>query len=142
MSITFRAPSRDPTASAEAVHGERARPVPDGCIDHRWIRVSDLAASKRFYATIAVHPESARELHKRIATFLKPYAKFGRQLNSTVNAYDQGARSLDARVLTQLRRREDAGAGSEKPFRSSPASTRPRSSSSRPSSAKLLSART
>jgi predicted lactoylglutathione lyase len=41
--------------SAEAVHGERARPVPDGCVDHLWIRVADLAASKRFYTTIAPH---------------------------------------------------------------------------------------
>ena len=41
--------------SAEAVHGERARPVPDGRIDHLWIRVADLAASKRFYTTIAPH---------------------------------------------------------------------------------------
>ena len=36
-------------------------------------------------------------------------------LNSAVNAYNQGAGSLDARVLPQLRRLEDAGAGSEKP---------------------------
>jgi catechol 2,3-dioxygenase-like lactoylglutathione lyase family enzyme len=41
--------------SAEAVHGERARPVPDGRVDHLWIRVADLAASKRFYTTIAPH---------------------------------------------------------------------------------------
>jgi hypothetical protein len=41
--------------SVEAVHGERARPVPDGGVDHPWIRVADLAASKRFYATIAPH---------------------------------------------------------------------------------------
>ena len=27
--------------SAEAVHGHRARPVPDGCIDHLWFRVAD-----------------------------------------------------------------------------------------------------
>jgi catechol 2,3-dioxygenase-like lactoylglutathione lyase family enzyme len=39
--------------SAEAVHTERARAVPDGCIDHLWIRVADLAASRRFYTTIA-----------------------------------------------------------------------------------------
>jgi DNA recombination protein RmuC len=57
---------------------------------------------------------AGRELHKRIATFLEPYAKLGRQLNSAVNAYNQGAGSLDARVLPQLRRLEDAGAGSEK----------------------------
>ena len=39
--------------SAEAVHFERERPVPDGQIDHVWIRVRDPAASKRFYTTIA-----------------------------------------------------------------------------------------
>jgi len=41
--------------SVEAVHLERADPVPDGHIDHLWIRVRDLAASARFYATIAAH---------------------------------------------------------------------------------------
>jgi DNA recombination protein RmuC len=59
---------------------------------------------------------AGRELHKRIATFLEPYAKLGRQLDSAVNAYNQGAGSLDARVLPQLRRLEEAGAGSEKPL--------------------------
>jgi DNA recombination protein RmuC len=59
---------------------------------------------------------AARELHKRIAPFLELYAKLGRQLNSAVNAYNQGAGSLDARVLPQLRRIEEAGAGSEKPL--------------------------
>src|SRR5215213_7172734 len=59
---------------------------------------------------------AGRELHKRVVTFLEPYAKLGRQLNSAVNAYNQGAGSLDARVLPQLRRLEEAGAGSEKPI--------------------------
>src|SRR5215207_6624851 len=59
---------------------------------------------------------AGRELHKRMATFLEPYAKLGRQLNSAVNAYNQGAWSLDARVLPQLRRLEEAGAASEKPL--------------------------
>jgi DNA recombination protein RmuC len=58
---------------------------------------------------------AGRELHKRLATFLEPYAKLGRQLNSAVNAYNQSAGSLEARVLPQLRRLEAAGAGSEKP---------------------------
>src|SRR4051794_37289042 len=31
---------------------------------------------------------AGRELHKRIATFLEPFAKLGRQLNSAVNAYN------------------------------------------------------
>jgi len=57
---------------------------------------------------------AGRELHKRIATFLEPYAKLGRQLNSAMNAYNQGVGSLDARVLPQLRRLEETGAGSEK----------------------------
>jgi catechol 2,3-dioxygenase-like lactoylglutathione lyase family enzyme len=41
--------------SAEAVHTHRQHAVPDGCIDHLWIRVQDPAASKRFYTTIAPH---------------------------------------------------------------------------------------
>jgi catechol 2,3-dioxygenase-like lactoylglutathione lyase family enzyme len=41
--------------SVEAVHYERERPVPDGRIDHLWIRVRDPAASRRFYTTIAPH---------------------------------------------------------------------------------------
>jgi catechol 2,3-dioxygenase-like lactoylglutathione lyase family enzyme len=41
--------------SVEAVHTERVNPVPDGCIDHLWIRVRDVAASRRFYMTIAPH---------------------------------------------------------------------------------------
>jgi DNA recombination protein RmuC len=71
-------------------------------------RQEKIAASAREIAA------AGRELHKRIATFLEPYAKLGRQLNSAVNAYNQGVGSLDARVLPQLRRLENAGAGSEK----------------------------
>ena len=41
--------------SAEAVHTKREDPVPDGRVDHLWIRVRDPAASKRFYMTIAPH---------------------------------------------------------------------------------------
>ena len=59
---------------------------------------------------------AGRELHKRIGTFLDPYAKLGRQLNSAVHAYNQSVGSLDARVLPQLRRLEEAGAESEKPL--------------------------
>jgi DNA recombination protein RmuC len=73
----------------------------------RW-RQEKIAGSAREIAA------AGRELHKRIATFLEPYAKLGRQLNSAVNAYNQGVGSLDARVLPQLRRLDAAGAGSEK----------------------------
>jgi catechol 2,3-dioxygenase-like lactoylglutathione lyase family enzyme len=38
--------------SAEAVHGRTGQ---TGVVDHLWIRVADLDASKRFYATIAPH---------------------------------------------------------------------------------------
>jgi len=41
--------------SAEAVHTLSEHPVPDGWIDHLWIRVRDPAASRRFYMTIAPH---------------------------------------------------------------------------------------
>ena len=41
--------------SVEAVHTKREDPVPDGRIDHLWIRVRDLAASRQFYMTIAPH---------------------------------------------------------------------------------------
>jgi catechol 2,3-dioxygenase-like lactoylglutathione lyase family enzyme len=39
--------------SAEAVHHQSLRPP--GHIDHLWIRVADVAASKRFYETVALH---------------------------------------------------------------------------------------
>jgi catechol 2,3-dioxygenase-like lactoylglutathione lyase family enzyme len=40
--------------SAEAVHTMREdHPVPDGRVDHLWIRVRDPASSRRFYQTIA-----------------------------------------------------------------------------------------
>jgi catechol 2,3-dioxygenase-like lactoylglutathione lyase family enzyme len=41
--------------SVEAVHSDRSPSVPDGSIDHLWIRVRDPAASRRFYSTIAPH---------------------------------------------------------------------------------------
>ena len=41
--------------SVEAVHGDRDDAVPDGRVDHLWIRVRDPQASRRFYTTIAPH---------------------------------------------------------------------------------------
>ena len=41
--------------SVEAVHGDREDAVPDGWVDHLWIRVRDPQASRRFYETIAPH---------------------------------------------------------------------------------------
>jgi catechol 2,3-dioxygenase-like lactoylglutathione lyase family enzyme len=41
--------------SVEALVGDPELSLPDGCIDHLWLRVRDLEASRRFYATIAPH---------------------------------------------------------------------------------------
>ena len=41
--------------SVEAVHYDRERSVPDGGIDHLWLRTGDIEASRRFYETIAPH---------------------------------------------------------------------------------------
>ncbi len=41
--------------SAEAVHFERGHSGPDAGIDHLWLRVRDLEASRRFYEAIAPH---------------------------------------------------------------------------------------
>jgi catechol 2,3-dioxygenase-like lactoylglutathione lyase family enzyme len=41
--------------SIEAVHSDRERPVPDGRIDHLWLRVCHPHASRLFYLTIAPH---------------------------------------------------------------------------------------
>jgi catechol 2,3-dioxygenase-like lactoylglutathione lyase family enzyme len=39
--------------SVEAVHGGGEPSVPDGIIDHLWLRVHDSQASRRFYMTVA-----------------------------------------------------------------------------------------
>lgn len=58
--------------------------------------------------------ESARELHRRLARFVDPLAKVGRQLSSAVGAYNEAVGSFEARVVPQLRRMEEAGAKSER----------------------------
>ncbi len=60
--------------------------------------------------------EIGRELHKRIATFAEPFAKVGRQLTSAVGAYNEAAGSFDRRVMPQLRKIDEAGAGSGRPL--------------------------
>src|SRR6202030_756041 len=54
--------------------------------------------------------ESARELHRRLARFVDPLAKVGRQLDSAVGAYNEAVGSFDHRVVPQLRRIQQAGA--------------------------------
>ncbi|HLW95811.1 MAG TPA: DNA recombination protein RmuC [Solirubrobacteraceae bacterium] len=67
-----------------------------------------IAASAREIA------ETGRELHRRIARFVEPFARVGRQLSSAVGAYNEAVGSFEARVVPQLRRIEQAGAGSDR----------------------------
>jgi DNA recombination protein RmuC len=58
--------------------------------------------------------DAARELHRRLGRFCEPLAKVGRQLDSTVGAYNEAVGSFDHRVVPQVRRIEQAGAASER----------------------------
>ena len=49
--------------SVEAVHTNPERPVPDGCIDHLWLRVRDPLASRRFYGTVVAPHAGLRQAH-------------------------------------------------------------------------------
>ena len=67
-----------------------------------------IAASAREIAS------DARELHQRLARFVTPFAKAGRQLSSAVSAYNEAVGSFDTRVMPQVRRIEQTGAASER----------------------------
>ena len=56
--------------------------------------------------------DSGRELHHRLGRFVEPFSKLGRQLDSAVGAYNDAVGSFDQRVMPQVRRIEQAGAGS------------------------------
>jgi DNA recombination protein RmuC len=56
--------------------------------------------------------ETGRELHRRLAVFVDPLAKLGRQLNSAVDAYNQAARSFDTRLAPKVREIVELGASS------------------------------
>jgi DNA recombination protein RmuC len=58
--------------------------------------------------------EAGKELHKRILTFAEPLARVGRQLDSAAGSYNQAVGSYERMVVPQLRRIEQAGAGSAK----------------------------
>ena len=60
--------------SVEAVH--HGRPREPGSIDHLWIRVADVSASRRFYETIAPHASL------RLANVLPERVHFGGSLSS------------------------------------------------------------
>jgi DNA recombination protein RmuC len=65
--------------------------------------------------------ESARELHSRLARFVAPFAKVGRQLSSAVGSYNEAVGSFEQRVMPQVRRIEQAGASSERAVEAPPA---------------------
>ena len=65
--------------------------------------------------------EYARELHSRLARFVSPFAKVGRQLDSAVGAYNEAIGSFEHRVIPQVRRIEQAGAASERDVNTPPA---------------------
>ena len=56
--------------------------------------------------------DCGRELHHRLGRFVEPFSKLGRQLDSAVGAYNDAVGSFDQRVMPQVRRIEQAGAGS------------------------------
>jgi DNA recombination protein RmuC len=58
--------------------------------------------------------ESARELHRRLARFIDPLAKVGRQLDSAVNAYNKAIGSFERGVIPEMRRIEERGASSDR----------------------------
>jgi DNA recombination protein RmuC len=58
--------------------------------------------------------ESARELHRRLARFIDPLAKVGRQLDSAVNAYNKAIGSFERGVIPEVRRIEERGASSDR----------------------------
>jgi len=70
--------------------------------------------------------ETGRELHRRIARFAEPLARAGRALGSAVGAYNEAVGSFEARVIPQLRRIEEAGAGSERELELSSVEETPR----------------
>ena len=74
-------------------------------IDYGW-RQERIAESARKIA------ETGRELHKRLATFVDPLAKLGRQLNSAVDAYNQASRSFETRLAPKVRELSELGASS------------------------------
>jgi DNA recombination protein RmuC len=105
--------SEDPALIEYGVHQQVLMATPTTLIGllravHYGWRQELIAQSAREIA------EAGRELHRRIARFVDPLAKVGRQLGSAVGAYNEAVGSFDGRVMPQLRRIEEAGAKSER----------------------------
>lgn len=103
--------ANDPSLIEYGVHQQVLMATPTTLIGllravHYGWRQEQIAESARKIA------ETGRELHKRLATFAEPFAKAGRQLGSAVDAYNQAARSFDARLAPKVRELADLGASS------------------------------
>jgi DNA recombination protein RmuC len=103
--------AHDPALIEYGVHQQVLMATPTTLIGllravHFGWRQEQIAESARQIA------EAGRELHKRLAVFVEPFAKAGRQLSSAVDAYNQAARSFDARLAPKAREIAQMGASS------------------------------
>lgn len=103
--------ANDPALIEYGVHQQVLMATPTTLIGllravHFGWRQEQIAESARQIA------ETGRELHKRLATFVEPFAKAGRQLGSAVDAYNQAARSFDARLAPKAKELAELGASS------------------------------
>ena len=103
--------SEDPALIEYGVHQQVLMATPTTLIAllravHYGWRQEQIAESARQIA------ETGRELHRRLAIFVDPLAKLGRQLNSAVDAYNQAARSFDSRLAPKVREIAELGASS------------------------------
>jgi DNA recombination protein RmuC len=103
--------AHDPALIEYGVHQQVLMATPTTLIGllravHYGWRQEQIAESARQIA------EAGRELHKRLAVFVEPFAKAGRQLSSAVDAYNQAARSFDARLAPKAREIAQMGASS------------------------------
>jgi DNA recombination protein RmuC len=122
--------AEDPSLIEYGVHQQVLMATPTTLIGllravHYGWRQEQIAESARAIA------EAGRELHKRLAVFVEPMAKVGRQLGSAVEAYNQAARSFDARLAPKARELAEMGATSGRelaataPIESSPQAPSP-----------------
>jgi DNA recombination protein RmuC len=103
--------AEDPALIEYGVHQQVLMATPTTLIAllravHYGWRQEQIAESARKIA------ETGRELHKRLAIFVDPLAKLGRQLNSAVDAYNQASRSFDTRLAPKVKELAELGASS------------------------------
>ncbi len=111
---------RHPTLVAEGWENRVAIVTPSAmfpllrAVAYGW-RAEDQAANAREIA------DAGRELHKRVSVIAKYAADLGGALDKAVRHYNDFTGSLDRNVLTQAKRMETLGAGSERTLAEVPA---------------------